>query len=391
MSRNYNKHQRSRRGSGNLKSNRRQRNLNPQSFVQKAVPVEQRLYVSQHKFVDFAFSDQLHHNIKDKGYTTPTPIQDQSIKPILEGRDVIGIANTGTGKTAAFLLPLIQKICDNPTQRVMIIAPTRELAVQIHQELRDFAKHLKITSTICIGGVSIKPQIYDLYRNPKFVVGTPGRLKDLEMQRSINFSNYQNIVLDEVDRMLDMGFVRDIRYIISKLASKRQSLFFSATLPTEAREISQELLNNPVLITVEQPHSSKNVEQDILKVTRGESKIELLHDLLIQETYQKVLVFGKTKWGVEKLSSTLQARGFKTASIHGNKSQSQRQTAIQSFKLNKIQVLLATDVASRGLDIPDITHVINYDPPQTYEDYIHRIGRTGRSNKTGYAITFVEN
>jgi superfamily II DNA/RNA helicase len=341
------------------------------------------------KFTELAVDPRLKQNIVTKGYTIPTPIQDKAIPMIMAGRDVVGLANTGTGKTAAFLVPLINKLVTEPSSRVLIVAPTRELAVQIEDEFRNLARGMQIWSALCIGGVSISGQIHKLRSVPKLVVGTPGRLKDLEQQRFLRFDSFNTIVLDEVDRMLDMGFITDVKYIISGLPTKRHSLFFSATLPDNAKEIIKTLMTSPIYISVQTKPITDNINQSVIK-TNGKPKIELLHDLLIQEEFTRVLVFGRTKWGMEKLSKALIERGFKVAAIHGNKTQNQRQKALQLLKDSRIQALLATDVASRGLDIDNVSHVINYDLPETYEDYIHRIGRTGRADKKGVALTFVE-
>lgn len=349
---------------------------------------EEKTFVPVNTFTDFPIIDQLKRNITSHGYTTPTPIQDQAIPHILNGRDVVGVANTGTGKTAAFLIPLINKTFLNRGQKVLIITPTRELAVQIRDELVGFSMSLNIDSVLCIGGVNIGPQAQKLQRNPQFVIGTPGRLRDLEGSRRLNFANFNNIVLDEVDRMLDIGFVREIKYIIAKLPQNRHSLFFSATLTPEVLGVMQSFLTNPVMLSVKTTDNLKNVSQQVIKMN-GKQKIEILHDLLIKEEFKKVLVFGRTKFGMEKLAGDLERRGFKVAAIHGNKNQSQRQRALTEFKSNRVQVLLATDIASRGLDIDDVSHVINYDLPGSREDYIHRIGRTGRANKSGTALTFV--
>ena len=271
----------------------------------------------------------------------------------------------------------------------MIIAPTRELAVQIRDELSGFSLGMNVDSVLCIGGVGIKPQMERLRRNPQFVIGTPGRLKDLEGQRSLNFSSFKTIVLDEVDRMLDIGFINEIKHIISCLPQSRHSLFFSATLPPSVQEIMRSFLSNPITVSVKVVDNLVSVRQETVK-TYGKAKIEVLHDLLIKRGFTKVLVFGRTKHGMEKLARELGLRGFKVASIHGNKSQSQRQRALSEFKNNQVQILLATDIASRGLDIDNVTHVINFDLPESYEDYIHRIGRTGRADKLGVALTFVE-
>lgn len=359
-------------------------------FIKKAeqsMPITE--YTTQHSFQDFLIADILKHNIAKKGYTTPSPIQDQAIPHLLQGRDVVGIANTGTGKTAAFLIPLINKIYFQKNDKVLIITPTRELATQIQNELEGFTHNMQISSVTCIGGVGMKQQIIGLKKRHQFVIGTPGRLKDLRKQGFINFSQYNNIVLDEVDRMLDMGFVHDIKAIISQLPERRQSLFFSATLSDSVKHIMHGFLKNPIIVTVKTQETSQNVDQDIVKMN-GKSKIDVLHDLLIEDSFEKVLVFGRTKWGVEKLAKQLELRGFKVASLHGNKTQNQRQRALNEFRNNDISILLATDVASRGLDIEGVTHVINFDPPESYEDYVHRIGRTGRANTKGTALTFIE-
>jgi superfamily II DNA/RNA helicase len=361
----------------------------PSQFVKKATLAQEDVYVPSYAFVDFPLVERLKQAILKRGYATPTPIQDQAILPLLQGRDVVGIANTGTGKTAAFLIPLINKVLLQGQQHVLIVAPTRELAVQIDEEFRKFAGQLGLFSAVCIGGVNINSQIRALHRRPQFVIGTPGRLKDLEKQRVLHLSEYQSIVLDEVDRMLDMGFIHDIRTLISKLPTPRQSLFFSATLPTEAKALMQQFLTNPVTISVASTPTAAHVDQDVVRI-QGKQKIDVLHELLIQREFEKVLVFGRTKWGIEKLTKALAERGFKVASIHGNKNQNQRQRAITQFRESSIQVLLATDVASRGLDIPNVTHVINYELPESYEDYIHRIGRTGRAEKMGHALTFID-
>lgn len=378
------------RGRSFGRSGRKQTSIDVSLLVRRAEEaMVEEVYQPQHAFSDFSLSEKLKQNIKNRGYSTPTPIQDQAIKPILIGKDVIGIANTGTGKTAAFLLPLIDKVAKNPGERVLIVAPTRELAVQIEEELIAFTRGMNIYSALCIGGVSINRQIYTLRKNPQFVIGTPGRLKDLEKQRKLNFATFQSIVLDEVDRMLDMGFINDVEYLISRLPQKRHSLFFSATMPDKVKIIMQRFVHNPITVSVKSRETSANVDQDVIR-TQGRAKIDLLHDLLIQDAFEKVLVFGRTKWGMDKLARMMDERGFKVAAIHGNKSQSQRQRAIELFKANKVQVLLATDIASRGLDISGVTHVINYDLPESYEDYVHRIGRTGRAGKKGIALSFVD-
>lgn len=341
-------------------------------------------------FSDFQLSQKLLDNISYKKYLTPTPIQEQVIPAVLAERDVIGIANTGTGKTAAFLIPLVEKASHDKTEKTLIIAPTRELALQIHEELRDFSKGLGILSVLCIGGMSIHRQKNELKLNPQFVIGTPGRIKDLIQERGLYLTGFRRVVLDEADRMVDIGFIEDIKYFISLLPQKRQSLFFSATISGKVKDIINTFVYNPVTISVKQQETPETIDQDVIRVEKGYSKIDKLHDLLTEDGFDKVLIFGRTKWGVQRLSNELIKRGFKAGAIHGNKNQNQRQRVLDQFKKGEIKVLLATDVASRGLDIPDVTHVINYDMPANLEDYTHRIGRTGRADKKGKALTFIE-
>ena len=368
---------------------RRGASIDPALFVQKATIQDDIVYIPEFSFDQFGVHPQVLENIMQRGYDKPTPIQDQAIPYLMEGKDLIGIANTGTGKTAAFLIPLINKVFLNRDERVLIVAPTRELAVQIEEEFRQFARGLGIYSALCIGGVGIRSQIYSLQRRAHFVIGTPGRLRDLEQQNALSFGDYTNIVLDEVDRMFDMGFVQEVKYIASKLPAQRQSLFFSATMPPALKQLMQSFLKDPITVSVKSRESSANVDQDVVRVT-GASKLDVLHDLLKKQEFEKVLIFSRTKRGTEKLAQVLYQRGIEVGAIHGNKTQGQRQRAIQMFKQNRISVLVATDVASRGLDIDNVTHVINFDIPETYEDYIHRIGRTGRANKKGNALTFIE-
>ncbi len=359
-------------------------------FVNKSsTVVQEEAYNPTNNFMDFDVVDILKTNIKNKGYKVPSPIQDQAIPPILEGRDVIGLASTGTGKTAAFLVPIINKIYKDNSNRALIIAPTRELAQQIDDELYTLTFGMQIRSALVIGGASMNRQIESVSRKPAFVIATPGRLKDLLLRGQINLEDYKTFVLDEVDRMVDIGFIKDIEFFIELLPKVRQSLFFSATISPSVQTILNSFVQNPITIAVKKRETSENVDQDVVMVNNQSQKIEKLHDLLITDGFDKVLIFGRTKHGIEKLNRELIHRGFKAESIHGNKSQGQRQKALDNFKNNRVQILLATDVASRGLDIDNVTHVINYDLPPTYEDYIHRIGRTGRADKKGSALTFV--
>lgn len=341
-------------------------------------------------FTDFQLDAALLKNIQVKEYTTPTPIQSQTIPAILSGRDLIGTANTGTGKTAAFLIPLIQKTIGDRVQRTLVIAPTRELAFQIHRELRDLAAGLSVRSALLMGGSSEWRQQQDVQRDPHFVIATPGRLKDFIQSRIIRLSGFRNVVLDEADTMVDIGFINDIKYFISLLPRERQSLFFSATISGKVGEILTDFVRNPVRVSVKTRDTAATIVQDVIRISGNMSKVDTLHELLKKREFEKVLVFGRTKHGVQRLSDELAKRGVRSGAIHGNKRQNQRQFVLSQFARSEIQILLATDVASRGLDIPNVSHVINYDLPETMDDYVHRIGRTGRASKTGVALTFID-
>lgn len=365
--------------------------IDPAKFVNKAKPAQEEVqFVPKHKFADFPFAAPLQANIASHGYVNPTPIQDEAIMSVLEGRDLIGLANTGTGKTAAFLLPILSRLVEDPNSvRALIMAPTRELAVQIDDEFRAFAKGLGLYSALCVGGVNIGPQIKQIKRGPHLVIGTPGRLKDLVQQKALRLGAANMLVLDEADRMLDMGFIRDIQFLVGQLDTDRQSLCFSATITPEIKTLIDGMLKDPVTVSVRTSETSEHVEQDVIRATSKEHKIELLEELLRQPDYEKVIVFGQTKHGVQRLAEKLSKSGIPAEAIHGNKSQGQRQRALDAFKKNNVRVLVATDVAARGLDIPNVSHVINFDQPNTYEEYVHRIGRTGRAGKKGKALTFI--
>lgn len=360
-------------------------------FIKKAV--EETSTTSQtitHQFTDFGLPSILLQNIARKGYTVPSPIQDQAISHILAGRDLIGVANTGTGKTAAFLIPIIDKLLKNPADRALIVAPTRELAGQIREELRSLTGGMRIGSTLIIGGASLYRQISDLRQNNQVVIATPGRLKDLIQRKQINLNSYSTFVLDEVDMMVDIGFINDIKYFTALLPAVRQSLFFSATFSPKVNEVLRAFVNNPVTVSVKKAETLGNIEQNIVKVLDRSKKADQLFGLLGSSGFDKVLIFGRTKHGVDNLHKQLLQRGFRAGAIHGNKTQGSRTHILESFKRDEIKILLATDVAARGLDINNVSHVINYDLPATYEDYIHRIGRTGRAGRLGTALTFVD-
>jgi superfamily II DNA/RNA helicase len=390
----FNNSSRSRGRSGGGKKRFGGERIDFSRFIKKAEHVEEKPYASKHTFVDFPFNPQIHKNIARAGYIHPRPIQDQSIPTILEGRDVFGMANTGTGKTAAFLLPLIEKVAktkgQNKREIVLIMAPTRELALQIDADFRTLSFGLGIFSVACVGGLPIMRQIGEIKRGVSFVIGTPGRLRDLIERKVLDLSTCHSVVLDEADRMLDMGFRDDMVFILAKAPKEdRQTLFFSATLSPEVKKLTTEFLENPAFISVISGETAKNIDQDVVRTRTKEEKLERLHEILKKEGSNKVLIFREMKHSVDTLTKDLARLGFKVGCIHGDKRSRERIRTLDLFKQDKINILIATDVAARGLDIPDVTHVINYDVPQTYDTYVHRIGRTGRAGKKGIALTFV--
>ncbi|MGB5966677.1 MAG: DEAD/DEAH box helicase [Sulfurimonadaceae bacterium] len=346
-------------------------------------------------FSTLGLSKPILRAIDEQGYTTPTPIQKQAIPIVLAKKDVLAGAQTGTGKTAGFTLPLLQLLSDMPEQkgqrkvRALILTPTRELAAQVAESVHTYGKYLPFKSTVIFGGVGINPQIQQLKRGVEIVIATPGRLLDLANQRHIDLSSVDFLVLDEADRMLDMGFIHDIKKILALLPKKRQNLLFSATFSDEIKTLADKLLNNPELIEVARRNtSSESVAQHIYPVDR-ERKRELLSHLIGDNNWQQVLVFTRTKHGANRLTEQLGKDGITAAAIHGNKSQSARTKALADFKLNKVRVLVATDIAARGIDIDQLPHVVNYELPNVPEDYVHRIGRTGRAGNEGEAISLV--
>jgi ATP-dependent RNA helicase RhlE len=359
-------------------------------FINKAVITEEvETFIPEHTFADFNFAPLIKKNIHAKGYENPTPIQDRSIPHILRGEDVVGIANTGTGKTAAFLIPLLHKVLTNQNEKILIVTPVRELAAQINDELREFAKGSGLYSVLLIGGAFMGKQTRELRCKNNFFIGTPGRIKDHMDSGNLDLSDFKTIVLDEADRMLDMGFIATMRLFMSKMHKERQTLFFSATLDSQIEKLIHEFLRSPARISVKTRDTAKNIDQDVIRIQR-KTKFDVLRDLLVQEEFTKTIVFSRTKHEAERLAKALNIAGIKAGSIHGNKNQSQRLRVLEEFKRERIKVMVATDVAARGLDISDVSHVINYDLPATYEDYVHRIGRTGRASKKGKALTFIE-
>jgi ATP-dependent RNA helicase RhlE len=363
--------------------------IHPSRFIKEARLVTEQQYEATNKFSDFMAHPLLLSNLIHRGFTAPSPIQDQAIPLALEGRDVIGIANTGTGKTVAFALPVLNRLMQNPRSRALIIAPTRELAQQIEQEFKESARGTKLRGALLIGGANIRPQLGALRSNPQIVIGTPGRIKDHLERKSLMLRTFDTVVLDEVDRMLDMGFVEDVSDILGQVAPVRQSFFFSATMDRKVEELITFFGNDPVTVSVKTGETTDNVHQDIVCYETSQEKIEQLHNILIDPKVSKAIVFEETQRSVERLSKELKTRGFKADDIHGGKTQGQRQRALERFKKDEITILVATDVAARGLDVKDISHVINYSTPQDYDTYTHRIGRAGRAGNIGHALTFV--
>lgn len=359
-------------------------------FINKEAGVtETDNYEAKHVFTDFGIAETLSENLTAKGLITPSPIQDQAIPVALQGGDVIGIASTGTGKTAAFLIPLINKLVADRDHKIMVLTPTRELALQVEEEFMAFTRNMKLFSVACVGGAPIMRQIKELELGVHAVIGTPGRIKDLIERGKIRMEFFESIVLDEADRMLDMGFIDDMRFILGKMPKTKQGLFFSATFSPDIKRLCSDFLKDPVTISVKTRDTASSVMQDVVRVTTDEEKMEALHNILLKPEYPKVLIFREMKRHVDGLAEELKKRGFKALALHGDMHNRERERAVRALETGKVQVVIATDVAARGLDISDISLVINYDIPNNYETYIHRIGRTGRAKKVGYALTFV--
>lgn len=376
---------------GSKRGGRKMPTFDPSMFINtNPVEVKEEVYTPKHaSFADFAIDANLAKTLDKMGITSPSPIQDQTIPHSLEGRDVIGLAETGTGKTASFLVPIIQQAIHNPNIKALILAPTRELALQIQDEQRKITRNMHLYSALCVGGMNIQPQIRMLKRKNQFIIGTPGRVLDLIGRGDIKPQEFSVVVLDEADRMLDMGFIHDMKKILADTPRDKQTLFFSATMTPEAKKITEEFLRNPEVVSVKKKEVVDSIAQDV--VTYGHSsKFETLKNLFDDPDMSRVIIFGAMKHSVEKLSRELTSHGIKATSIHGNKTHGQRQRALKAFKDGQARVLVATDVAARGIHVDDVSHVINYDLPQTFEDYVHRIGRTGRADKRGKALTFVE-
>lgn len=350
------------------------------------------------QFTDLGLKAELLRAVADQGYDTPTPIQQKAIPAVMAGHDLMASAQTGTGKTAGFTLPILHRLASGPndrltriakTPRVLVLTPTRELAIQVEESVRTYGKHLPINSLAVFGGVGINPQIANLRRGVDILVATPGRLLDHVQQRTVDLSKIEIFVLDEADRMLDMGFIRDIRKVIALLPKQRQNLMFSATFSPEIRELASGLLNNPVSVDVATRNTAaETVTQRVIETNREQKKDLLLH-LFATRGWHQVLIFARTKHGADALTRTLEKAGIKAAALHGNKSQGARTRALSEFKDGKLVALVATDIAARGIDIDALPYVINYELPNIAEDYVHRIGRTGRAGMEGEALSLV--
>jgi len=350
-------------------------------------------------FSELGLLPQLERAVADQGYTQPTPIQERAIPHVLAGKDLLGLAQTGTGKTAAFALPILQRLSKSaqPTGasrkrpiRCLILTPTRELASQIGESFTTYGAHLAITNFVIFGGVGDSPQKQALRNGMDVLIATPGRLLDLAGQGLVDFKQLEIFVLDEADRMLDMGFIHDVRKVIAMIPRQKQTLFFSATMPPEAQQLADHLLVRPETVQVVPPATTaEKVDQEVYFVEKAQKR-ELLLDVLFDSAMKRVLVFSRTKHGANKIADHLEKAGIGAAAIHGNKSQNARERALAGFKEGKTRVLVATDIAARGIDIDDVTHVVNFDVPEVPETYVHRIGRTARAGATGMAMTFVE-
>ncbi|NMP30955.1 DEAD/DEAH box helicase [Thalassotalea sp. M1531] len=346
-------------------------------------------------FSDLGLAPQLLKAIEEQGYSSPSPIQEQAIPAVLKGRDVMAAAQTGTGKTAGFTLPILQQLSDSKKRassnciKTLILTPTRELAAQVAKSVEVYSQHLDISSDVVFGGVKINPQMMRLRKGVDILVATPGRLLDLYQQNALKFNEIEMLVLDEADRMLDMGFIRDIKKILALLPKKRQNLLFSATFSPEIRELAKDLVHKPIEISVNPENSTASTIEHWLVAVDKRKKSALLNKLIVDNSWQQVLVFARTKHGANRLTRYLEAEGHKAAAIHGNKSQSARTKALAQFKDKTIHILVATDIAARGIDISQLPIVVNFDLPNVQEDYVHRIGRTGRAGVDGQAISLV--
>lgn len=386
---NYNRYK---RPSGKNRRKNQESTISSDLLIRKAEIVGQNAYAPQRSFEQWPVDNRVKQNLALKGYQYPTQIQEETIEHLISGRDLLGIANTGTGKTGAFLIPIIEQLLRGSQPfGSLVVVPTRELALQVETELKSLTRGLKIYSACFIGGTNLNHDLSCLRRPSHITIGTPGRLLDLANRGALQLSDISVLVLDEFDRMLDMGFVKDVQRLVTAMSKRRQTMLFSATLDHSQRSLIDQLLTDPVEVKVSSGNSTaKQVEQDVIRVPREGDKFAMLLDLIAQKEFEKVLIFAETKRLVDRVTRRLNGSGVAVDQIHGNKTQNYRNKALDKFRSGKVKVLVATDVAARGIDISDITHVINYQIPLSYDSYIHRIGRTGRAGKTGKAFTFID-
>lgn len=372
---------------------RKPSDLDPNLLVREAKPVDIKEYVSDRSFDDMPISGVLKDSLAEKGFTRPTEIQDRTLETLLEKKNLLGIAQTGTGKTGAFLIPIIEQILEKKQRSfALILVPTRELAIQVKDEFHSMSKGLNLFSACFIGGTNINRDLYECRRESHIVIATPGRLLDLVERKALKLHKFNTLVLDEFDRMLDMGFVHDVKRIVNAMDRRQHTLLFSATLDKKQKQLIQDFLghNHATVKVSTGTSSSDNVDQEVIRMKPGEDKFAVLKEMLQDEEFDKVLLFEETKHKVKRLCAKLNKVGIKSDEIHGNKSQNARQNALSAFKAGKVRVLVATDVAARGIDVTGVSHVINYQLPMTMDSYIHRIGRTGRAGQPGKAYTFVD-
>lgn len=381
----YKKRNRSRKNSLPQQSPDWKKYVNEGGEIQKSTP-----YAAKHQFEDFFLDQNLLNSIKGKGYLAPTEVQDRAIPAILDGSNLVGVAGTGTGKTAAFLIPIIQVLLEERQDRhSLIIAPTRELANQINDEFRSLTKGMGLFSTCLIGGSSVRESIKSLKKTNHIIIGTPGRLMDMHKQGFLPFDDFKVLVLDEFDRMLDMGFKDEMITINRKMIQKEQTLLFSATVDKSQRKLINDICVDAVEVTAAtETQKTDAIRQEVIHV-KGQNKFDLMHNLLVNETGEKVILFCETKRNTEKMAQKLKTNNIQADAIHGDKSQKAREVALRKFKRGQVSVLVATDVVARGIDVNDVSLVINYEAPRNYNDYVHRIGRTGRAGKSGRAVTFI--
>jgi ATP-dependent RNA helicase RhlE len=370
----------------------KKKDLDPKMFVKAAKPMEETKYNPTRSYADMGLHEKLEKSLLSIGFEFPTEIQDKTITQSMNGKDILGIASTGTGKTGAFLIPIIDRLLKEDRDfRTLVVLPTRELANQVQKDLQSMTKGFGIFSICLVGGTPAFRDVKKLQYKNQIVIGTPGRLMDMVERGALKLEKTEVMVLDEFDRMLDMGFVNDIRFLIKHIKNLKQTMLFSATLDKKLKPVIDEVIQKPFEVLINSgSRSSDNVEQEIIRVERGQSKFDLLADMMDKEHFTKTIVFAETKRTVDMIYKNLREVGIKAEYIHGDKTQRSREFSLKNFTTGKVPILIATDVAARGLDIKEVSHVVNYDAPTDYETYIHRIGRTGRAGKTGHAITFVK-